>query len=153
MAADPAVVCDASVLASIAFADVHAAEARSLVRSRRLVAPTLVRYELAHVAVRSARASEDEGDRVARAYAAALRVPVRLLEPSWPAVFALARTHGLSAYDASYLQIAVALRLPLATLDDTLARAANRLGLCAPAQGDSEREAPRDQRAERRRNE
>ena len=36
----------------------------------------------------------------------------------------LARAHGLTTYDASYLEVAVRLGLPLATLDRTLARAA-----------------------------
>ena len=44
----------------------------------------------------------------------------------------LARTHGLSAYDAAYLELAVRLGLPLATLDRTLGRAAREEGLGAP---------------------
>ena len=36
----------------------------------------------------------------------------------------LARAHGLTTYEASYLEVAVRLGLPLATLDRTLARAA-----------------------------
>ncbi len=36
----------------------------------------------------------------------------------------LARAHGLTTYDASYLEVAVRLGIPLATLDHTLARAA-----------------------------
>ena len=36
----------------------------------------------------------------------------------------LARAHGLTTYDASYLEVAVRLGIPLATLDRTLARAA-----------------------------
>ena len=41
----------------------------------------------------------------------------------------LARSHRLSACDASYLQLALALRLPLATLDKRLAQAAEELGI------------------------
>lgn len=36
----------------------------------------------------------------------------------------VARDHGLTAYDAAYLEIALRLRLPLVTLDHHLARAA-----------------------------
>jgi predicted nucleic acid-binding protein len=39
-------------------------------------------------------------------------------------VIALAERHGLSGYDASYLALAVAEKLPLATLDKRLAAAA-----------------------------
>jgi predicted nucleic acid-binding protein len=37
--------------------------------------------------------------------------------------------HGLSAYDASYLELAARRGVPLATLDDRLVRAANETGV------------------------
>ena len=43
----------------------------------------------------------------------------------------LARAHGLTTYDASYLEIAVRLGVPLATLDRTLGRAAADEGVAA----------------------
>ena len=43
----------------------------------------------------------------------------------------LARAHGLTTYDASYLELAVRLGIPLATLDRTLARAAADEGVSA----------------------
>jgi predicted nucleic acid-binding protein len=133
MPANGAIVCDASVLASIAFGDLHSAEAQALVHLQRLFAPSLLRYELAHIAVRRSMIPGDDADRVRQAFTASLRVPVRLVEPSWHQVFELARAHGLSAYDASYLQVALALRVPLATLDRRLAQAADGLGIAARA--------------------
>lgn len=41
----------------------------------------------------------------------------------------LARDHGLSAYDAAYLELALRAELPLATNDRTLRRAATALGV------------------------
>ena len=43
----------------------------------------------------------------------------------------LARVHGLATYDASYLELAVRLGIPLATLDRTLAGAAADEGVPA----------------------
>jgi predicted nucleic acid-binding protein len=43
----------------------------------------------------------------------------------------LARAHGLTTYDASYLEVAVRLGIPLATLDRALARAAADEGVPA----------------------
>jgi predicted nucleic acid-binding protein len=45
------------------------------------------------------------------------------------AVTRLARTHGLTAYDATYLELALRLGAPLATLDRALARAAEAEGV------------------------
>jgi predicted nucleic acid-binding protein len=46
--------------------------------------------------------------------------------PEEPAILTLARRHGLTVYDASYLELAERSAAPLATLDVTLARAAQR---------------------------
>jgi predicted nucleic acid-binding protein len=44
-------------------------------------------------------------------------------------VLALARTHNLTVYDASYLELASRLGLPLCTLDAQLTDAAPRIGV------------------------
>jgi predicted nucleic acid-binding protein len=44
-------------------------------------------------------------------------------------ILQLARRHKLSSYDASYLELAMRENLPLATLDDSLRRAAKRVGV------------------------
>ena len=41
----------------------------------------------------------------------------------------LARTHGLSAYDAVYLELSIRHKAPLATLDDKLRKAAKVAGV------------------------
>jgi predicted nucleic acid-binding protein len=45
---------------------------------------------------------------------------------------ALAREHGLTAYDAWYLEVALRLALPLATFDAALGTAAERAGVDRP---------------------
>ena len=45
-------------------------------------------------------------------------------EPDSATVLALARKHGLTAYDAAYLELARRMAVPLATLDNALAAAA-----------------------------
>jgi predicted nucleic acid-binding protein len=45
------------------------------------------------------------------------------------ATLKLARQEGLAAYDAAYLELALRLQLPLATLDTRLAEAATRCGV------------------------
>jgi predicted nucleic acid-binding protein len=48
---------------------------------------------------------------------------------AWPDTLHLARAHNLSSYDASYLELAIRLGLPLATLDDKLKAAAQAVGV------------------------
>lgn len=47
----------------------------------------------------------------------------------WLEIPALAETHGLTTYDAAYLELALRLNAPLATLDQDLARAAREAGV------------------------
>ncbi len=48
---------------------------------------------------------------------------------AWVETMHLARTHNLSAYDASYLELAMRFGLPLATLDGKLKAAATAVGV------------------------
>lgn len=48
---------------------------------------------------------------------------------AFEAVYLMARNHGLTSYDAAYLELAVRLGVPLATLDGPLRRAAAREGV------------------------
>jgi predicted nucleic acid-binding protein len=114
------------------FDEHDSARAQALTRSRRLLAPHLLRYEMAQLTInKSLRLRTDSVGQVFDAYSASLRVPVRLIKPTWPDVVKLALAHGLSAYDASYLQVALSLRIPLATLDKRLSPVAEKLGLLA----------------------
>ncbi|MCE2518222.1 MAG: type II toxin-antitoxin system VapC family toxin [Alphaproteobacteria bacterium] len=52
------------------------------------------------------------------------RLPIRIdNNPDKSLVLSLARKHGLTSFDAAYLDIAVRLTAPMATLDRALARA------------------------------
>ena len=48
---------------------------------------------------------------------------------AWQETLHLARLHDLSVYDAAYLEVAVRLGLPLASLDDKLKAAAAAAGV------------------------
>ncbi len=54
-------------------------------------------------------------------------------ERMWGRALGLADRHGLSVYDAAYLELAHRMRLPLATLDRELASAALATGVETPA--------------------
>lgn len=48
---------------------------------------------------------------------------------AWAQTIALAEAHGLTVYDATYLELALRAGLPLATLDEALARAGRTTGV------------------------
>jgi len=117
-----AVVVDASALAAVLFDEPEAAPVRASVRGR-LIAPHLIRYELASVCVtRAIRFPERAPDIDAR-HALVDSLAIELFEPDWASLPALARRWALTAYDAAYLQLALAKRAPLVTLDARLAAA------------------------------
>jgi predicted nucleic acid-binding protein len=128
-----AIVCDASVLVHMVLDEPSSAAAHALTRSHRLYAPSLLRYELAQVTVRRCARDPANSGPILEAFSLSLRLPVRLVTPSWTHVVELAQAHGLSAYDASYLELARSLRIPLATFDKRLGQAADKLGLRAVA--------------------
>ena len=69
------------------------------------------------------------------AAAGGLRLQVCREPVTLPALDTLAAEHGLSAYDACYLELAQRRRLPLATLDEALLAAMQRCGVpAAPLQ-------------------
>ncbi|WP_426229422.1 type II toxin-antitoxin system VapC family toxin [Pararhizobium sp. DWP3-4] len=54
---------------------------------------------------------------------------------AWAATLKLADLHGLTIYDAAYLELAQRRRLPLATLDKALALAARQSGVTVLPEG------------------
>ena len=59
----------------------------------------------------------------------ALPIEVDTGTPDPSHLFAVAREHGLSAYDAAYLALAMREEIPLATRDRALGKAARRCGV------------------------
>ncbi len=81
-------------------------------------------------AQRRKRVTADKRRELAAA-AAALRLEVDREPVTITALDELAARHGLSAYDAAYLELAIRRRLPLATLDEALLTAMTQAGVAA----------------------
>jgi predicted nucleic acid-binding protein len=96
------------------------------------VAPSLFHYEIANALMMAQRRR-----RITRERRLELLAEVRLLDVAADPESAnaaldprndLADRHGLTVYDSAYLELALRLRLPLATLDARLRRAATEAG-------------------------
>jgi predicted nucleic acid-binding protein len=121
------VVLDASVVIAWAFKEQHAIAERALARiqAEEAIVPALWWYELRNVLV----VGERQGRLTERQTARFLRNISRLaitidFSPNEAEVLTLARRHRLTVYDAAYLELARREAIPLATLDQELAAAA-----------------------------
>jgi predicted nucleic acid-binding protein len=115
-------VVDASAIAAVLFAEDEAEPVLASV-SGALIAPTLLRYELASVCTTKLARHPREGRTILSRYGLFAGLEIELIEPKWQTVPQLALRWALSAYDACYLQVALELGAPLVTLDARLARA------------------------------
>jgi predicted nucleic acid-binding protein len=95
-----------------------------------LWAPTLWVLECTNVLQTAQRRRRIDASRRAQIAGELSELPVRLdLEPlGFVGLDRLASTHGLSAYDAAYLELALRRSLVLVSLDDSLTAAAKALG-------------------------
>ena len=107
-----------------------------LVTEQGAVVPSLWFLECANGLSMAERRGRIDGEGVARAIGLLRRLPLEVDDaaPSraFDEVLALARAHGLTAYDAGYLDLARRRGLPLATDDRRLRAAANAVGVALP---------------------
>lgn len=123
-------VVDCSVLSAVLFQEDSRDEALRILAGRSLHAPDLLGTELASVAIKKRRGGWPD-HLVSDALAIYTQQELEIHQPEVLAQYALAVRYGLSAYDAAYLWVAGHLRVPLATFDAKLAKAA-RLYLADP---------------------
>lgn len=126
-------VLDASVTASWCFPD-ETAPASDAAMDRlpqdHAAVPALWWFEVRNILIvneRRGRIEPADSDMFLNDLA---RLPIRIeRDPDKRLVVALARKHRLTAYDAAYLDLAIRLTAPMATLDRALADAALAEGL------------------------
>lgn len=121
-AAAEATVVDASAIAAVLFDEPEAAPIVASITGA-LIAPTLLHYELASVATTKLIRYPQRADEIQRRYRLLDQLAIEYVEPDWLTLPQLARRWALSAYDAAYLQLALARKAALVTLDARLAAA------------------------------
>jgi len=127
-------VLDASIASAWCFPDERTAYTdgvfQAVISSLEIVAPRLWAYEIRNsvrMGLRRGRISKPDTEQ----FLASLNdLNVRLSDPSsYDGVFQLADQHGLTVYDAAYLDLALQEHIPLASLDGQLIRAAQGVGV------------------------
>ena len=117
-------VVDASALAALLFGEPEAEAIAARLGKARLVAPTLMPYELANVCVVKCRRHPGERDALLAAFGMRTKLRVEEVAVDHRAALTLALASGLTLYDATYLWLARELAADLVTLDRQLERAA-----------------------------
>lgn len=133
-------VLDASVTLAWAFddeRDVRAMAALEALEGSEAVTSSIWALEVSNGLLSAERRGRISGPDAGRFSHLLLSLPI-VVEPvdrrrALDDVRRLARSQGLSAYDASYLDLALHFGIPLATLDEALVRAAELVGVdCLP---------------------
>lgn len=117
--ADRAVI-DASAVAAMIFEEPEANQIRSAFDNYSLFAPFLLPVELANVCVKKIRRMPDRTAELMRMHAVVPTLEIELFEVDQLSLPTLALQHRLSAYDASYLLLALDHGTRLITLDRKL---------------------------------
>jgi predicted nucleic acid-binding protein len=125
-------VLDASIILTWCFPDEQSQKAlensERIAAGDRVAIPAFWRYEMLNALLVGERRKRITTE-LTQAFVADLDcLPVDVDQPAAATVFtttqALCRKHGLTAYDAAYLELAMRDNQPLATVDDALRRSA-----------------------------
>ncbi len=120
-------VVDSSAVAALVFAEPRADEAAKAMGSVSLVAPSLLRYELASVCLKKISAYPEQRSELLKALDLAERLEIREVDVPTAGAVALAEETGLTVYDSAYLWLARELLADLVTFDVELQKAARRV--------------------------
>jgi predicted nucleic acid-binding protein len=126
-------VIDSSIVAAWCFADETSTLADRVLdrlNQQNAVAPELLWYEVRNALFAGERRKRLGSAAVDTFLTGLDALPIRLEKhPEGPPLMRLARQHGLTIYDAAYLELASRTGLALATLDRALAAAARAEGV------------------------
>jgi predicted nucleic acid-binding protein len=128
-------VLDASVTMSWCYENENTEAGRSLLRrlrEQRGIVPPIWRYEVANALLAGERRCRLEPERLARFLELVESLDLEVERDATPRPgneMMLGRRYGISAYDASYLQVAMSRSVALATFDRRLCSAAESAGV------------------------
>jgi predicted nucleic acid-binding protein len=120
----PVRVVDASALGALVFGEPKAEEMANALSMGTMVAPALLWFELASIALRKSTIHPKQKEEILNAFQLGRRLAIEVVEVDHSKVIELARKTDLTSYDASYLWLTLHFGGELVTLDRKLMRAA-----------------------------
>ena len=129
-------VLDASCALALVFNEpslVRVPDLHHRIASEGVYVPPLWKWEMANSLVQAARRAPDAIENLMAQLLVFERLPIAIdeesLDEAWGPTTVLSLKHGLTAYDAAYLEVSMRRELPLASFDKALARAARSEGV------------------------
>lgn len=126
------IVIDCSYALAMVMPDEQRPSSLRQIESARLLVPPIWPYEVANAFRSAVRRGRVTGDEISGVCARLEALQFELATGHDTSVrqrYFAAMAHGLTAYDAAYIELALQRRGPLATLDMALARVARQAGL------------------------
>ena len=128
-------IVDNSVVMSCCFEDEQTAHSQRILKNLKMMealVPSLWPFEIANGLMVAERLKRITLDEVIIFLGFLRQLPIQIehisiKDEGWLACYHLGRDHHLSAYDASYLYLAVREKIPLATFDGPMIKAAKDL--------------------------
>ena len=115
-------VVDASAVGAVLFHEPDGPTIEAHTDGETLIAPHLIDFELANICWKRLRREPGKGTAILAMLSGLKSVGIKRVEVPATEIAALAVQTGLTAYDASYLWLAISQDVELVTLDDKLAR-------------------------------
>ncbi len=123
------IVIDPSAILAVLLSEPERGALIRATKSSILLTPGSTPWEIGNALIAGLRRRRLKQDDVTRAWNSFEKISLRFVEVNISRALTTAAKHGLYAYDAYVLESATARRVPLLTLDQTLARAAREVGL------------------------
>ncbi len=120
-------VVDASALGAVIFNEPDAEFATQLLSDSRLVAPALLKFEMASICLKKLSRYPEQREYIGKAFQLWPAMEIEEVDVDSHGIVRLAEQTGLTAYDAAYLWLARELGAELVTLDAQLAKAAEEI--------------------------
>ena len=119
----PVKVVDASALGALIFAESEAEGVARELSDSRLVAPSLIQYELASICLKKIRSYPSKANQLIMAFEMADRLSIETFPVNHVEVIEIAKRTHLTTYDSCYLWLAHKTNAKLVTLDKRLKKA------------------------------
>lgn len=123
------IVADTSVFLAVALGEPEKSAILKATADCDLAAPDLLPYEIGNALTALLKRRRLNSDQLLRTWDLVSRIPVKLSRIDLRAALRIARAQNLYAYDAYFLQCALALGSPLLTLDRKMIEAASNVGI------------------------